>query len=144
MSDWMMFLGAGASMATPTNIPGFDQLRDEILNALGWDKHDDIYVHPKPIGGRGFPDLRSSRLTARFAPAEVVFGTLHRFGVPFASQVERLLLEPRPDFNAAHAVAAAVLTREGPVWTPNIDVAVEDAYQSASNTRIRRVVVGER
>jgi len=144
MSDWMMFLGAGASMANPTNIPGFDRLRDEILNALGWDKHDDIYVHPKPVGGRDFPDLRSSRLSARFAPAEVVFGTLHRFGVPFASQVERLLLEPRPDFNAVHAVAAAVLAGEGPVWTPNIDVAVEDAYQSASNSGIRRVVVGER
>jgi len=144
MSDWMMFLGAGASTATPTSIPAFDPLRDAILNALGWDRQNGIYVHTKPIGGRDFPDLRSSRLSARSAPAEVVFGTLHRFGVPFASQVERLLLDPRPDFNAVHAVAAAVLAGEGPVWTPNIDVAVEDAYQSLSNTRIRRVVVGER
>ena len=144
MSDWMMFLGAGASMATPTNIPAFDPLRDAILKALGWDKQNDIYVHLEPIGGRNFPALRSSRLSARSAPAEVVFGTLHRFGVPFASQVERLLLEPRPDFNTVHAVAAAVLAGEGPVWTPNIDVAVEDAYQSLANTGIRRVVVGER
>jgi hypothetical protein len=131
-------------MATPTNIPAFDPLRDAILKALGWEKQNDIYVHPKPIGGRDFPDLRSSRLSVRSAPAEVVFGTLHRFGVPFASQVERLLLEPRPDFNVVHAVAAAVLAGEGPVWTPNIDVAVEDAYQSRSNTGIRRVVAGER
>lgn len=131
-------------MATPTNIPGFDRLRDEILKALGWDKQNGVYVHPDPIGGRDFPDLRSSRLGARSAPAEVIFGTLHRFGVPFAPQVERLLLEPRPAFNAVHAVAAAVLAGEGPVWTPNIDVAIEDAYQSLSNTGIRRLVVGQR
>jgi SIR2-like domain len=144
MSDWMMFLGAGSSMAAPTNIPAFDPLRDAILEALGWEKKKDTYVHRKPIGGRKFPDLRSSRLSVRSAPPEVVFGTLHRFGVPFASQVERLLLEPRPDFNAVHAVAAAVLAGKGPVWTPNIDVAVEDAYQSQSHTGVRRVVVGER
>jgi hypothetical protein len=144
MSDWMMFLGAGASMATPTSIPAFDPLRDAILKALGWDRQKEIYVHPTPIGGRDFPELRSSRLSARSAPAEVVFGTLYRFGVPFTSQVERLVLEPRPDFNAVHAVAARVLAGGGPVWTPNIDVAVEDACRAMPSAAIRRVVVGER
>ena len=45
--EWMMFLGAGASMATPTNIPAFDPLRDAILKALGWnwDEQNKIYVH---------------------------------------------------------------------------------------------------
>src|SRR5215471_12265249 len=98
MSDWMMFLGAGTSMAAPTNIPAFDPLRDAILEALGWKELKGSWVHPQPIGGLDFPSLRSSRLSARSAPAEVVFGTLHRFGVPFASQMERLILEPRPDF----------------------------------------------
>lgn len=131
-------------MAAPANIPAFDPLRNAIFEALGWEKQNEFYIHPQPVGGRDFPGLHSSRLSARSAPAEVVFGTLHRFGVPFASQVERLLLEPRPDFNATHAVAAAILAGQGPVWTPNIDVAIEDAYQSLTSTRISRVVVGER
>jgi hypothetical protein len=131
-------------MASPTNIPAFDPLRDAILEVPGWHKQNEIYIHSKPIGGHDFPSIRSSRLSARSAPAEVVFGTLHRFGVPFAPQVERLLLEPRPNFNAVHAVAAAVLADKGPVWTPNIDIAVEDACQSLSDTGIRRVVVGDR
>ena len=144
MSDWMMFLGAGASRAAPTSIPAFDQLRDAILEQLGWKKQGKTYARAKPIGGRDFPTLQSSRLSVRSAPAEVVFGTLHRFGVPFAPQVERLLLDPRPAFNAVHAVAAAILAGQGRVWTPNIDVAIEDAYQSLSGTSVPRVVVGER
>ena len=141
----MMFLGAGASMASPTNLPGFDSLRDAILTGLGWDPTGDgTYIHPEPIGGREFPHLHSSRLSARSAPAEVVFGSLHRFGVPFAPQVERLVLDPRPHFNAVHAAAAAALGNGWPVWTPNIDMAVEDAHRALRCSDPQRVVVGER
>ena len=84
-------------MVSPTNLPGFDSLRDAILTGLGWDRTgDETYIRAEPIGGREFPGLHSSRLSARPAPAEVVFGSLHRFGVPFAPQVERLVLDPRP------------------------------------------------
>lgn len=140
-----MFLGAGTSLAAPSCIPAFNAMRDAILKGLGWESEGKgTYRHPDPIGGQDFPKLLSSRLLARDAPPEVVFGTLHRFGIPFASHIERLLLEPRPAFNAVHVVAAAVLADGGPVWTPNIDVAIEDAYAELTGAEAERVIVGER
>jgi hypothetical protein len=56
---------------------------------------------------------------------EVLFGTLHQFGVAFADEVCRVFRDAQP--NAVHAVAADVLNQGGCVWTPNIDLAVEAA-----------------
>ena len=143
---WLMLLGAGASIASPTCLPAFEPIRDEIFSALGWKRDKsgkDVYEHPLPVGGRQLPPLRSSRLSTRSAPPEVVFGTLHRFGVPFAQQVEQKLLRWEPPFNAVHLVAAAALARGWPVWTPNIDLAVERACASLGAPWPQRLIVGE-
>lgn len=142
-----MLLGAGASIASPTCLPAFEPMRDEILAALGWERDntgDEVYEHEMPIGGRSLPPLRSRRLSTRSAPPEVVFGTLHRFGIPFAQQVEHELLTWAPSFNAVHVVAATALGQGWPVWTPNIDLAVERACTWLGAPWPPRLIVGER
>lgn len=106
---------------------------------------DGTYVRPRPVGGRQLPILSSARLLTRGVPPEVVFGTLHRFGVPFAPLVEELLTSPRPPSNAVHAVSAAALAAGGSVWTPNIDMAVEDAFAASESSRVGvdRLVAGD-
>lgn len=124
--SWLMILGAGAPRPAPT--------RDAILRELGWRKSGDAYVHPEAVGGRMLPVLRSAQLTARAAPPKVVFGTLHRFGIPFAPQVEGALRGWRPRPNAVHGVAAAALARGWPVWTPNVDLQIERAHEDLTGT----------
>jgi hypothetical protein len=142
----LIMLGAGASRAGPTFMPAFDGMRTAILARLGWrwDAGSRSYVHPEPIGRRQFPPLSSARLTARDAPAEVVFGTLHRFEIPFAAQVESTLAEWQPRFNAVHLASATALRGGCPVWTPNIDLGVERACSSPTEALPKRVIVGER
>jgi hypothetical protein len=145
--EWLLLLGAGASIASPTRLPAFEPMRDEILAALGWKRDEgseEIYEHRMPLGGLSLPPLRSRRLSTRSAPPEVVFGTLHRFGIPFAEQLEQKLLTWEPSFNAVHVVAATALGLGWPVWTPNVDVAVERASKWLGAPRPPRLIVGER
>jgi hypothetical protein len=127
--DWLLFLGAGASAVCPTHLPTFDVLSNSILAGLGWAR---IPSGAATSDGRtrwwrplrpDFPQITTDSLM----PPEVVFGTLHRFGVPFAASVEALMLDRPP--NAVHDVAARVLAAGAPVWTPNVDTAVELSYQ---------------
>lgn len=128
LDEWLLFLGAGASRPTPTNLPPFVPLSEAILNAIGWET--------RPNSGQEtdhatverwrftcepyYPDI------AHFDMApEVLFGTLRSFGVSFATEVCRVLGNAEP--NAVHEVAAHVLQQGGCVWTPNIDDAVENA-----------------
>lgn len=143
----LIVLGAGASIASPTRLPAFEPMRDELLCALGWLRLPaDLgsYRHVVPIGGRSLPLLRSSRLASRGAPPEVVFGALHRFGVPFADHVEECLSGWQLPFNAVHAAAATALHRGARVWSPNVDIAVEQASCELIGTAPNRVIVGER
>jgi hypothetical protein len=70
-----------------------------------------------------------------------VFGTLRRFGVSFAPQVERMLIEWTPEYNAVHRAAARALERGWPVWTPNIDIAIERQYRELAGRPARRGAV---
>jgi hypothetical protein len=82
-----------------------------------------------------WPPLTSHRLLDRNAPAEVVFGTLARFGVPFADQLVDVL-SGADSYNAIHLIAARVLATGGTVWTPNVDRLVELAYPSPPNSLV--------
>jgi hypothetical protein len=114
--DWVLFLGAGASVAGPTRLPTFDVLAAAVLRGLGWDEpgdgRDGRWTHPS------YPSFRPPSL----AP-EVLFGTLRIFDIEFADKVAAALTADEP--NAVHCVAAEVLARGGTVWTTNIDSAVE-------------------
>lgn len=126
LDDWLLFLGAGASRPSPTNLPPFAPLSWAVLNAIGWETRmdDDQPSASNPVQRWQFkyephyPDI------AHFDMApEVLFGTLNRFGVRFAAEVCQALSDAKP--NAIHEVAAQVLKAGGCVWTPNIDDAVE-------------------
>jgi hypothetical protein len=125
---WLLVLGAGASMGPPAELPAFVPVRDAILRALGWLRVPGGYERPTPLGGRMWPPLTSHRLLDRDAPAEVVFGTLARFGVPFAQQLADVLSNA-DRYNAVHLIAARVLASGGTVWTPNVDRLVELACE---------------
>jgi hypothetical protein len=36
MDDWLLFLGAGASVAAPSSLPDFAKLSEGVLGGLGW------------------------------------------------------------------------------------------------------------
>lgn len=135
--DWLLFLGAGASAADPTCLPIFPTLRAEILRQLGWEPRWDDSAPDAPTRWqhKHYPEIVEPD---RFVPPEVVFGTLHRFGVPFARPLERLTGE-NVEPNFLHHVAAGLLRQGAPVWTPNIDVAVEEAYRRRYGEEPERV-----
>ncbi len=120
-ADWLMFLGAGASVPAPAMLPAFEALARGVLGAIGWER-----VWDKNGTGwwrhASYPEFESDAVAA-----EVLFGTLHMFGVPFAGQVARVLSDPARTPNVVHHVAAVVLANGGMVWTTNVDLMVERA-----------------
>jgi len=117
LRDWLLFLGAGASVARPTRLPLFYELSAGVLQGIGWTKPaatsaTTVWTH-SPYPPFADPDLS----------AEVLFGALRRFGAEFTAELADLFRD-RPA-NAVHHLAAAVLAAEGCVWTTNVDVAVE-------------------
>ena len=119
MDDWLLFLGAGASVGAPSCLPAFPALSAGVLQGMGWQRVEagdgaTRWVHPQ------YPSFAAPAM----AP-EVLFGTLQSFQVEFAREVAEVLSGARP--NAVHRVAAAVLQQDGCVWTPNVDQAVEAA-----------------
>ncbi len=131
VNDWLLFLGAGASVPPPSRIPAFQALSAGVLSAVGWTRTDSqsgwIWTH------RLYPPFPSPAV----AP-EVLFGSLHSSGIAFASQIAKLLEGASP--NAAHWVATAVLKAGGSVWTTNVDRGIEDACSAAGlePTRVGR------
>jgi len=113
-SRWLLILGAGASMAPPSRLPSFAELFAGVLESIGWRPLDGRWCRP------GYPSFAEPDI-----PAEVLFGTLRRFGVDFAGEVAAALRSIEP--NAVHDVAARVLAHGGAVWTTNIDLGVEAA-----------------
>jgi hypothetical protein len=133
-SRWLLFLGAGASMAPPSRLPNFSELFAGILKGIGWRPVDGRWCRP------GYPSFAEPEI-----PAEVLFGTLRRFGVAFADEVAAALGSATA--NAVHDVAARVLQCGGSVWTTNVDLGVEAACgempqragRVVSSRRTRRV-----
>jgi len=113
-SRWLLFLGAGASMAPPSRLPNFSELFAGVLRSIGWRPVDGRWCRP------GYPSFAEPEI-----PAEVLFGTLRRFGVAFAGEVAAAL--SGVEANAVHDIAARVLACGGAVWTTNIDLGVEVA-----------------
>lgn len=116
--DWLLFLGAGASVARPTRLPTFDVIAAAVLRGIGWKPYElegdagRLWTHPF------YPSFPSPGI----AP-EVLFGTLRLFDIEFVQEVADTLTANAP--NAVHCIAAEVLRRGGTVWTTNIDNAVE-------------------
>lgn len=136
MDDWLLFLGAGASVAAPASLPDFARLSEGVLGGLGWT------WHPSPDPARPEMGEWQQAPYPPFPPAnlaaEVLFGTLHSFGAPFAGEVARVLGDAGHRPNAAHHVAAEVLARGGLVWTPNVDLCIERAFAGRMGTGPRR------
>src|SRR5215470_3348408 len=134
MDDWLLFLGAGASVAAPACLPDFAKLSEGVLGGLGWTWHPSD--GPSTVGEwRQAPYPPFSRVNLA---AEVLFGTLYSFGAPFAGEVARVLSDMRHQPNAAHYVAADVLARGGLVWTPNVDLCIEQAFAGRAGTSLPR------
>jgi hypothetical protein len=118
VSRWLLFLGAGASMAAPTELPNFGELFAGVVGGMGWQwREQDERWHHDCYPSFGQPQI----------PAEVLFGVLRRFGVAFAAQVAGCLSVA--EANAVHSVAARVLAARGSIWTTNIDSCVEVACE---------------
>lgn len=122
ITDWLLFLGAGASVAPPTRMPLFKALATGVLRSTGWSPATqdgrEIWIHPV------FPPLGDLDVSA-----EVLFGGLRRFGFEFAEELARLFQSPAP--NAVHVVASQVLAAGGCVWTTNVDEAIEEAHAAS-------------
>ena len=119
LGNWLLILGAGASLAPPARLPAFAEMAEGVLTAIGWrpirnGRWIERWVHER------YPDFPAPAM----AP-EVLFGTLRSFGVEFSRPVAETL--QRRDPNAAHRIAAQVLQAEGCVWTPNVDLDIEAA-----------------
>jgi len=130
VDNWLLFLGAGASVSAPAGLPDFALLSEGVLGALGWT------WRPSPDPQRPELGAWDHAVYPSFEPAsfaaEVLFGTLHGFGVRFAGEVARVLADEHHEPNAAHHVAAGVLACGGLVWTPNVDLCVERAFAGRS------------
>lgn len=129
-SRWLLFLGAGASMAPPSRRPNFSELFAGVLRSIGWLPIDGRWCRPD------YPSFAESEI-----PAEVLFGTLRRFGVAFAGEVAAAL--SGVEANAVHDIAARVLACDGAVWTTNIDLCVEAACREPPR-RAGRAVLSRR
>lgn len=83
MDDWLLFLGAGASVAAPTSLPLFLQLAAGILRGMGWRpgefEDEPVWIHSR------YPPFAQPDLSA-----EVLFGALRHFGVRFTDQLAEL------------------------------------------------------
>lgn len=115
-TDWLLFLGAGASVSAPASLPAFPTVATGVLCAIGWSPTADgtRWTHPH------YPDFRTPALAS-----EVLFGTLRLFDISFADEVAEVLSGAAP--NALHAAAAVVVQDGGSVWTTNVDCCVERA-----------------
>ncbi len=126
MDDWLLFLGAGASVAAPACLPDFALLSEGVLGALGWTWQPSLDPQHPEMGTwehKVYPSFQPTSFAT-----EVLFGTLHSFGLRFAGEVARVLGDGGHEPNAAHHVAAGVLACGGLVWTPNVDLCVERAF----------------
>jgi hypothetical protein len=128
-SRWLLFLGAGASMAPPSQLPNFTELFAGVLRSIGWQPLDGRWCRPD------YPSFAEPDI-----PAEALFGTLRRFGVAFADTVAAALRDP--EANAVHDIAARVLAHGGAVWTTNIDLGIEAACREPPRRAGRGVPCG--
>jgi hypothetical protein len=136
LTNWLLILGAGASVPPPTELPTFADLSSAVLRGLGWG----LVTRPGGEHQPGEERWWEHRWYGRFAqPAmspEVLFGALTTYRVDYAERIADRLSRKPP--NAAHVVAAQVLGAKGLVWTTNFDRGVEDAYGDGDLLRLSR------
>lgn len=109
-----IFVGAGASMPPPANLPLFNWIRDEILDQLG--------LHAfRP--GNADSDLGRVAVARALAP-EPFLSSLVSGGLPVEAWLGQVL-EGRP--NAVHHALADIAHRGARVWTVNFDRLIETA-----------------
>lgn len=113
-----VFAGAGLSFPSPTSLPTFNQIRDEILIGLGLPE----FVRP--------PGTNHDDVTIEVAAAEGLFPepflyALSAAGFPLTSWLGDILGAVRP--NAAHTALAKLALAGARVWTVNYDHNIEGA-----------------
>jgi tetratricopeptide (TPR) repeat protein len=116
MDEWIFFLGAGASVASPTSLPAFPSLAESSLASVGWSQLKHEWIRD------GFPSFGDPR---KSVSPEVLFGILQASQSEYADVIARALNTSMA--NACHRVAANVMKSGGMVWTTNVDCAVEGA-----------------
>lgn len=136
MRNWLLILGAGASVPPPTELPTFADLSAAVLLGLGWELVTRSGGEHHPGGERWWEHKWYGRFAQPAMSPEVLFGALTTYRVDYAERIACRLADKPP--NAVHGVAAQVLRAKGLVWTTNFDRGVEDSYGDAHLLRLSR------
>jgi hypothetical protein len=136
LANWLLVLGAGASVPPPTELPTFADLSSAVLRGLGWTQVTRSVGRQEAGGERWWEHKAYGRFAQPAMSPEVLFGALTTYRVDYAKRIADRLTGRPP--NAVHAVAAQVLHAKGLVWTTNFDRGVEDAYGDLDLSRLSR------
>jgi len=139
LSTTTLFLGAGASLAPPTNLPLFAHIRRAIAAALGIEP-DQPLTRREQYGGSpapGGPARTVDGRLQRLAP-EALF---HSLQIPGVTRLEQELSDAlmRATPNGIHSIAAELARMGGLIWTTNVDDCVERAANWSVADRARFV-----
>lgn len=99
----VLFLGAGASLAAPANLPLFAQIRHFLFKGL---------------------EIDEDKFLEFVAPESLLF-YMNISGVPVVRILQDILGVGKP--NAIHKAVANALTTGASVWTTNVDELIEEA-----------------
>jgi hypothetical protein len=136
LTNWLLILGAGASVPPPTDLPTFADLSSAVLRGLNWKLVTTPGEDHQPGKERWWEHKWYGRFAQPAMSPEVLFGALTTYRVDYAERIASQLSDRTP--NALHDVAAQVLRSKGLVWTTNFDRGVEDAYGDGDLLRLSR------
>ena len=112
-----LFLGAGASLATPSSLPTFQNIKASWISKLA-----QLIAY--------LPDDRKDFLLPLIdqTPPEVMFQMIDEVDRANLLKALDVILYWDKKPNANHLIAAEVIKRGGVVWTTNFDTLIEEAF----------------
>ena len=126
-----MFVGAGISMAPPSSLPSFNQIRSNLLEEIGLGKYAaDSQSAARPSAASDIvasaSDLAGSpvEMASAMFPEPFLF-ELHRAGVDVDAWLGQVLGHGEP--NVVHVALARLAKIGAKVWTVNFDPLIEKA-----------------